>query len=354
MRKQNKKGQATVGWLLALVGIAFLGIFVWVAVQQGLFSKPEAGVGQSVTTQTATQVAQATKSGDIATVGVYVRNLADDDTNRKIPIATYCVDSTGTFVIDGTTSSQTAEITGKTSIGETITCYAFDSSHQTLEPEVITVDGEYEHVIVDAYNVSLGGELTYYTETLSVSTNNVDYGTNISVPASSTATLNKMRYKNNETNKWQPVGGFYFNALANSTITKVKLNSPLTISGNSENSGADIVASTLPINVIARKQLWDFAFELDDDSATAGNQVVILEGNDYLDTGTVEVSADGSGCSATGGAGLFSDVINGYRFMKGYYREAVGDGIGYGHETDALTPARVLTDMLGHSFKCNA
>ena len=81
MRKQDKKGQAMVGWLLAIVGVAFLGIFVWVAVQQGLFSKPEAGVGQSVTTQTATQVATATKQGDIATIGVYVRDLSNNDVN---------------------------------------------------------------------------------------------------------------------------------------------------------------------------------------------------------------------------------------------------------------------------------
>ena len=155
MKKMNKKGAAGMVFIIILA-VVVVGILAYMAF----------GPQQVVDTEVTEDLVAATKEGDVASIGVYVRDLAATNVNNKVPVAIYCVDEDGAFIIDGTTSSATAETTGKTTIGATITCYAYNATVQTLTPAVINVDKEAEHVVIDAYTLSTNAQITLYDDTL--------------------------------------------------------------------------------------------------------------------------------------------------------------------------------------------
>lgn len=338
----NKKGSQVIGvMIVALLAIAVLGggFALW---KTGAFS------GETkqtvVTTQTAQQVAQATKEGDIATIGVYVRDLSNNNINTKLAVATYCQDNDGDFIIDGTTSSASSEITGKTSKGKTITCWAFSSDYQTMTPAVVTVDEDYEHVLIDAYTLADSAKIAVYNDQLSTGTGGAVNVT--SVGADATGTMQKLRVTNNDSDSILPLGGIYFATVASSNISKIDISGSATLHGMSHAS-AQVVESDLASSVSTRKDNWDYVFELDD-ASEAGNQALLLEENDYLETGTMSVTGDGDGCSSAG------ELISSYGFTKGYYRATKSEAVLYGAETDASSASVISTDYTGDTFYCTA
>jgi hypothetical protein len=340
----NNKGQAATWIFLVVFILAVLGAGVYLF---GGFGKE----GQTVIQQqTAQQAAQATKSGDISTIGVYVNDISNNDISTKTAVPVYCMGDDNVFIIDNTASSKTAEITGKTTYGKTVTCWAFNTSVQTKDPITITVDEEYEHVIIESYKVPVNAQILFYTDTLA---NN---GVNVTgVGASGTGTFNKMRFKNNETDVILPVAGFYLDTVTGSNISSIDMVGSATVSGVSGKPSVEVVRSSLSTNVNSRKGIFDQVFEISDGVDEDGRHLpLLLEENDYLETGSVSVLATSNGCIGTGTNAL--DLVTPYAFTKGYYRSAIGSSIKYGHETDAQSPAVITPDITqaNGKFYCTA
>ena len=338
----NNKAQALATWLLViLIAVAVIGGGVYLFTSG---DKSASGTSQQIIQQTAKDIAKETKSGDVASVGVYVRNLANDNVNTKIAVPIYCQDNTGGWVIDGTTSSTTAETTGKSTIGKTITCYAFNSTVQTMTPSVTVIDEEAEHIVIDAYVLTTGALMTFYDDSYTVA----DLGvSNVTLDSEGSESLQKLRIKNNASDEFLPLGGIYFSTVASANVTDVDITGSASLEGM-DHSSAQIVQSSLSTSVSTRKDNWDYVFEIDDDSGKAGNQVLLMDENDYLDTGAVVVSSTNSnGCDG-------AEAVTPYLFTKGYFRESTGEGVGYGHESDAVSSAVISTDITDSSlFYCD-
>lgn len=335
----NNKGQVLgvimVILLLAVVGIAGYAVY-------SLKTSPQSTV--QTTTQSAQQVAQATKTGDVSSLNIYVRDLANNNINTKIAVATYCKDDLGQFILDGTSSSTSAEISAKTEIGRTVTCWAFNGTTVAV-PQTIKIDGESPHIVLDAYN-ALGsgrGKLQFYTDTYATGSGGA---VNVSVSAGGSGKFQKARFTVNSTDTVYPLGGFYFNRVASSNISDIDMSGSATLSGMTHAS-TQIVKSTLATAVTSRKDNWDFVFEIDDNSAEAGNQPLLMEENDYLESGAVVVSSN-SGCTSAG------ELVSSYAFAKTYFRSNTKADVLFGHETDGTSPAVVLTDITGDTFYCTA
>jgi hypothetical protein len=346
IQMKNKKGNATgaIIVILLIAMVLMVGGFVGWYILGG-------GTTQSITNTE--QISSAVSSGTVAQIKVYVRDVSATNINTKIAVPVYCTDQDGKFVIDGTSSSTTAEISGSTTRGNTVTCYAFNSSFQTVIPVIVNVDSEIMHVVIDGYKVSLLGKLAWYSDTFATGNEAVNV---TGVGASSTGTMNKIRYTNNVTSQFFPLAGIYINRVVGSNVSDININSGIvSLKGSSflpKQSSASIAKSSLTTNVGARKDSWDFVFEFNNGATIAGysgNSPVLLEANDYVETGTVSVLGDGDGCGATA-----SEIITPYAFTKGYYRGTLTDTVKYGHETDAASSSVISTDITGDHIYCTA
>lgn len=338
---KNKKGNATGVAIVILLGILTLSIIgggVYFITTQGTSEETVGGA-------TVEQIAETTSSGDVALIKVYTRDLSNNNINTKVAVATYCQDDKGNFIIDGTSSSTTAEISGSTTRGRTITCWAFNSTYQTKTPAIVDVNEEVEHVVIDVYAVPTTAQISFYNDqyqTGSGGTINVT-----SVGASATGTLAKMRVKNNNTDKILPIGGVYFATVTGSNVSDIDLSGSATLSGF-DHSSTMINPSDLSTSVSTRKDNWDYVFEIDDNSAESGNQALLIEENDYLESGSVKVKGDGDGCTSAG------ELISSYGFTRGYYRATKDQSVKYGVETDADASAVITSDITGDTFYCTA
>lgn len=336
MRK-NKKGQMAAIWVVVvilLVAVIGGGIF--------LFG------GDDITTTDVAAVAVASKTGDIASIKVFVRDLANDDVNTKLAIPVYCQGSDGTFIIDGTTSSTSAEITGQTTIGKTVTCYAFDSTHQTMRPVIVNVDEEVEHIVIDAYTVSTTATIDFFDDTFTIADNGIS---NISIGSEGSDTYQKAKFTTTGSDAFYPLGGFYVNTVENSNISIIDITGTAVVGGVKDKSSTQIVDSILSTRVSARKSNFDFVFEINDADqviGNTGNNPIILDENDFIETGVVNVESTNSGGCAN------DELVSWSSFTKGYYRESKNTGIGYGHETDATSSAVITADVNLDDFYCGA
>jgi hypothetical protein len=340
-KKMNKKGNAIGVTLIVLMSI--IAVFV-VGGGIYLFTR-DAGTQSGVGGSTVDNIVTQTQTGDVAQIKVYVRDLANNNINTKLAVAVYCQDDDGKFIIDATSSSTSAEISGSTTRGKTVTCWAFNSTVQTKTPVSIAVDEEVEHVVVDAYSLATTGAVSFYNDQYQTGTGGVINVTSVS--ADGTGTLAKMRFKNNNTDKWLPAGGVYFSTVSSSNVSEIDLTGSATLSGL-DHSSTQIVDSSLSTAVSTRKDNWDYVFEFDDNSAESGNQPVILEENDYLESGSVKVTGDGDGCTSAG------ELVSSYGFTKGFFRGTKTDEVKYGAETDASSSAVISTDITGDTFYCKA
>lgn len=354
---KNKRGNAVGVTLVVLMGLIFLtmvggGIYLYA---KGGGTQTGVG-GEGSTVQ---QVVEQTQSGDVAQIKVYVRDLSNNNVNTKVAVAVYCQDSDGNFIIDSTSSSTSAEISGSTTRGKTISCWAFNSTYQTMsQPESLgenakyldrAVNEEVEHIVIDAFAVATNGHLQFYNDQYATGTGGAINVT--SVGADGTGTLQKLRYTNNNTDKWMPLGGVYFATVTGSNVSTIDVSGSATLSGL-DHASAQVVDSSLATKVSTRKDNWDFVFEVSDATTKMagndGNQPVILEENDYLESGSVKVTGDGDGCTSAG------ELVSSYAFTKGFYRASKSQAVEYGYETDASSSAVITSDITGDTFYCTA
>lgn len=338
MNKKGRTGVAgTVIAIAAVLVVAMLGIVIFVP---GLLPSQSA-VSPSVQTEVA-QTANEVKKGGIATFGVDVRDISQTNVNTKVAATFYCQDDEGNMLADGTTASTSGYTNVKTTLGSTVTCWAFDSTYQTYEPTNIEITSEYDTVTLDAYNLSTSATGDFFKD------GNFTASQTLTVTADNEDTLDKLRLKNSAVSGsgWLPLGGIYFDTVASSNVSDIDATGGVTLYGMDATS-AKLVTSDLNTRVNSRKESWDYVFEIDADSAEPGNQVLLMEENDYFETGVITVKGDGDGC---GGA---DETITPYTFQKGYYRKTLGDGIGYGHETDASSSTAIGTDQTLDTITCS-
>lgn len=336
--RKNKRGQAVAIWILVavVIGAIIIGGVTW------FNSRP------SVDQATAAVAAASgiAKTGDVASLKVFVRDMAADDVNTKIVVPVYCQESDGEFTLDGTSSSATAQITGQTTIGETVTCWAFNSTIQTVQPTVINVDKEVKQVVIDAYTVSTTATIDFFDDTFTVADNGIS---NITIASPGSDTYQKAKFTNTGSKKWYPLGGFFVDTVEGSNVSSVSITGSATVGGISGKSSTQIVASTLSTRVSARRSKFDFVFELDDGNAISGNdgfQPIILEQNDFIETSIVVVeSTTAEGCEG-------NETVSWNSFTKGYYREATNTGVAYGHESDAVSSVVITADVSLDGFVC--
>ncbi len=345
---KNKKGQALL-WIIAIAVIVLVVAVIGFLVVQSTGVTPAQVAGAGAVSS----VIEETQTGKVAQIKVFVRDMAATDINTKKAVPVYCVDSKGNFIIDATSSSTTTQISGSTTRGETITCWAFNSTFQTLQPTVIPMDTELEQVLIDGYTVSIGADIEFFDSTLTKANNG---SSNISIGAEGSDSYDKMKFKNNNTNQWIPLGGFYFNTITGSNVSNLDVSGGAVVKAKNHGSSTQVESSTLGTAVTTRRDNWDYVFEIADTEYSAGgnsgSNPLILEGSDYIETRTVNLESSVGCIDATA-----TDVINVYGFTKGYYRGTKSAEVLYGHETDASAAAVITADLTEPSdsrFFCTA
>jgi len=338
MKSKKSIKTQTVAWvLIAVIILGFVGAGAI------YFSTRGEGATQTAVQQ-ATAAAQAGKSGDVASIGVYVRDLSHNNVNTKIAVPFYCQGDDGTFIIDGTTSSTSAESTGKTTIGTEVTCWAFNSTIQTSTPSVTMVDDEVEHIVIDAYTLSTTAETIIYDSTLTNVSSSIS---NLSIGAGGSDSFLKMRFKNENTDTWLALGGFYWDVIEDTNISNIDMSGGVKLFGFGDAPSISISKSPLPTAVSGRKSAWDYVFVPSENED--GNNLLIIDENDYIETSpiTFESSVGCIGATGNGGRAIVK------AFVSGYYRETKNTGVAFGHETDESSATRITTaDISGDTVYC--
>lgn len=146
-----------------------------------------------------------------------------------------------------------------------------------------------------------------------------------------------------------PLGGIYFSVPSPSNVSSIDISGSASLHGM-DHASTQLVKSTLASRVSSRKDNFDFVYEIDDSATEDGNQVLKMEENDYLETGTVTVKAESTACS-----GSSADLISTNAFIKGWFRSQKSSSMLYGIETDGTT-ASLLTanDLSGDTTYCTA
>jgi hypothetical protein len=342
---KNKKGASLLGvWIGLVMTIMVGGMFAYF---MGVFPATSQEAIQAGTQDTITSVSDALNEGDPATAHIFVYDRANDNTNTQVATTIYCQDQTGTMVVNGATSSASTYYSQAANIGDVFTCWAIATGYQVLAPTTVEITQSTENIKIDAFKVATSAQLDIFSDTY-VGGDSSGGKVNVTgVGASGTGTLHKMRIKNNNTNEWLNLGGIYFDASAVTNVSSIDATGGLVLYNFKSGAEASMVTSSLPkTTVSARKSYMDFVFEIDSDSNSAGNQALLIEENDYFETGNVVLTADSDGCT--------NDYISPYMFQKGYFVKTLGEGIGYGAENDASSGTGIGTDYSGDKFYCKA
>jgi len=322
---KNKKGSIAIYLLIigVFVLISIAGYAVW------KFSSPaQQSTINPNTQETINQITQASSEGKAASLKLWVRDDAQDtDTKAAVPI--YCVDdATGTFLADAKTSSTSDTTTVSVVTGQYVTCYAFNSTFITKAPLKVHIDAESVTKVIEGYTVKSGvGKIDFYRDNAATSGQNVSLsGTN------SQDHFQKLRFTVNGSNSVFPLAGFYLDTVSSSNVSDIDMSGKVTLFNNAKDSSSLIKNTNVNTNVGARKDKMNYVFTVGQADAN-GNNVILLEQNDYAETGTVNVKSS-TGCIANG------ELVNSYAMGAGYYKAADGSKISFGTETDA-SPATI-------------
>ena len=301
----------------------------------------------TVSTQ-AEELQEVATTGDIASLRVWVRDLANNNINTHVAVPTYCVDGEGKAIIDATSSSTTATIQGITTRGQTAECWAFNATYQSLAPTTINVNAEAVPVTIDAFHVPNNARVQIYDDELN--TGNLEVNVT-GVAASTTVTMQKIKITNNNTDFILPIGGLYIDVITSTNISTIETSGNANFNLRSSSFMPSVSSVTwsdltgdLGTQVSARREIWDFVF-----GVSAGDNVLYLEEGDWVETGPVRVTADGDGCEAAEAI----DLVSMFAYTSGYYRATRdSDFVLFGHETDAASSSVITADITGDTFYC--
>lgn len=353
------KKKSNFGIILSAIIITILliagGIFALLYFKVIKYELPKEEIKENITEKiTENKTQPGLPLGTQSEISVLVRDNAASDPQTTMAVKTYCIDDQGEWILDGVVSSKTAPITGNTKTGRKVTCSAFNSTFQSI-PLTKEIDGTTASFDIQGYSVSFTAFSRFYDRIGNPTTlqgpcyplgNKSCFGANITIASESSASFNKIRTTNNATNKWLPLGGWYFWVNRTSKFIDIDLSGSARLYGPDHETAQIIEDSQLTTQNSQRIKYWEFVAEIDDDPNTKGNQPVILEGNDYIETGPVLVKT-----SAACVAGADNGMV--FAFAKGYYRSTTESSVKFGHEKDDSSRSLILRqDWNGSQFKC--
>jgi hypothetical protein len=309
MMKLNKKGSgATTAaiWVLVVVVIAMFGLGV-VYVPKLLKSSEQTSFTGGAGTN-ADDIAAALKTGDAASLRIYVTDEEAANTGTKVAAPIYCYDETGKFAdnADGTVSSTSSATQVNTVIGKTLTCQAINKTFYG-DKQVVPVKEDNVPVTLVAHRVcsSTGGTITYYDK-------NGANEANLTLAANEESYFGKMEFRISSANCAYNLAGFYIDTVTGTNISNIDMSGTADVIGQKGHPDTNIVKGKAKYERI--KDVDDYVFEIDDNSAQEGNQPLMMHQYDYLNTGSVTVLADADGTSGVG------DTMTTYAFDKTSFR----------------------------------
>jgi hypothetical protein len=341
--QMDKKGSAE-GKAIAVV-LSILAILVVIfGVLYFTGNLPQTGVGGT----TETNIVESSKEGTVAQLQIDVYDASQNNVNTKVAVAIYCVDGDGNFLIDGTVSSTSTSTTKSTTIGTSLTCYAFNSTYQTVKPVEIKVGSETEPVRIDVFQVATTAKMEFFSQSPEALAN--EGASNVTITSDGSDSFAKMRFENNNTDKWIPLAGFYFNTVEGTNISSMDLSGSASLSGM-DHASTQINVGSLSTAVSSRKNKFDYVFDISDSTSNTkyGHaDILVLEENDYLETGAV-VFKSAEGCDA-----VTENAVTGYAFTKGYFKSSKVSDVLWGYESDQSSGASVITaDITGTTVYCD-
>jgi hypothetical protein len=343
MNKKGVKGSTIAIILILALLVVAVGVVVYMT-----------STSQQAIQKQAEIVTNATTSGDYAQISVKVHDISALNENTQIAVPVYCVDDLGNVIIDGTSSSTSADIKGSTARNRVISCYAFNSTVQTSTANTkgywdVAINQDSVPIVIDAYTVATVSLVKFYNKDGTVS--GTDGLVNVTgVGADKKVTLQKLYIENNQSYKWLPLAGVYVDKIANSNVTKVDF------SGSA--SKGSFTDSSWGTRVSARSEIWNFVMSANGGANTlgtlnnAGIMPIMLEDGDSLTTGTVSVTGDGEGCNPAGTA----ESLTSYIFTSGFFRsqKTGAKPVQFGYETDASSSAVITADITGGYVGCTS
>lgn len=311
MNKYGKTGILIT--LMTLSLIAFLAVAV--VVVWGITKQTQ------ISQDTQIQPGEATVSlvGKAATLSVNARDKAADDVTTRATVPVYIKDPQGVWIETGGTSTSTTTsqaFTAGISVSNTpYQVLAFNASFQSSDgPKDFAISDEAKVADVSVYRVANQLELILFDKD-NIAT--LAGNSNLSLGAGETSNFNKLRIRVNQTNVGYNLYGFFWDMNANTNISSISMK-------NGEISIEPV--NSLPL---ARTQLDDLSFKL--------TTPLLMYEFDDVETGNIVVQADGDNPPGVDAAESFRL----YAVDAAYYYSAKGEGVKFGPESDATSPADV-------------
>ena len=309
MIKIDKRGKGNAGLIIfGILALLFISsVAVWIGLK--IPSAQEQALGG--TEESAKTIAAATNVGKASSVRFFAYDLEAASTSTPTSVPLYVQDDGGSMVVDGTVLGTTTRTVANTEIGKTLKFSAFNTSSypslvpytsngQVIDPMNYKVVGESPSVDVYTHAIATGMSIQLIDDT-TFTTSDATGELNVTAAASTTSTdFSRVRIENNATDAAYQLGVIWLDTVVSTNVSSTDLIGTATVSGVANKASTQIVTSTLDAKARQRIQDQDdYIWEIDDDPVTAGNQPIMLHEADYINTGTLSVTLDGDGCTAT-------------------------------------------------------
>jgi len=258
----------------------------------------------------------STLLGKSATVSIQARDSGADDVTTRRGVPVYIVDSDGTYVETGSSSTTASGAATQFTSGMKVSdkpykITAFNNTWGSVSGlQDVMLTSQSPNVDVNVYLMSHSLEMTLYDSddnALARSASNLTLG------AGETKAYTKLRIKNNLTNSGFNLYGLYFDLDANTNVSAIQIN----------DAKVDVEGSMSLSSVTTDDKTWKM------------KTPTILYEFSQLDIGTIQVTADGDGTA------LDTDSFTLYAVDGAYFYSAKGKGVLFGPENDATSPADV-------------
>ncbi len=262
-------------------------------------------------------VVQPTLLGKGSVLSINARDQAPDDktTRRSVPV--YIQDPDEIFTASGGTSTSTTQAQDFTSgifVSELpYKVAAFNNTYGSVDGLVdVVIERQAKTVDLNVYTIARSLEITFFdTNDVALPTFN---GTNLTLAGGQTDDFTKVKIKNNDTDTMYRLFGIYVDLIENTNVSTANFNDAR-VSDEGTMSLSRTSADDLTFGLVAPILMAEF---------------------DSVELDSLAVTADGDGCIGT----LTERWV--WNFVDGeYYFSAQGEGVKFGPENDATSPADV-------------
>lgn len=366
INQMDKRGVVGAGiWILIVLMMVVGGYAVYYMSQQTAITAAEEAAREEGVIPTPTG---GLTCGKTATIKTYVYNIppgANSKTAVNAPIYLYEGEKGAgkNLKIRGTeTSSTTASTSLATSVCKYVDLVSFNRTWHPIIQRDLFIDSQTEYFDIETYeirNVTSDGELkvTPYVDNSGDSRSFAKGNMNLSLAADQVNTFHHIEIEQNVSNKVFALSviGWEMN-VTSSEIDDIDMASG-EYTAHYYGGGTSTRTGTATISeydtVIHRlRNVIDFAFIIDTDSAAAGDQPALLFEFDTLDTGKITFTATGTGCPSQGSGG---ETMNLHLLDEGGYIGNLDDVFYLGVEDDSSSHYDVGgSDSTLKSMNCNA